>query len=355
MNTNLGRQIRSLALADSLRLRIWERTDPMMIKLPPLSAKLAKFPPSCNGFHILGEQLAAPLRSCLYMLLPSIYLSVCLSACLSVCLPACLSVCLPVCLSVCHCLSVYLSINYLNLSACICTICSHQSNRQLHGNMHSLYLYHQARFLKNPEPEAYPPVGRKCIQTTLQKSKTAWNNAKQFPCRYSKARHASTRYAHYTHTHTKLKPPVLHGTPVSYTWESWVKEITGGKSLEQSLRAYPPPPIKRPCQPLCRRSSAGQWRRNSRCTDSMAAQLRIKARRLHWWRAETEFCEISKDEILEAKGKGMKISWARRDAYWENMWRDLLSVIFLADTLAAAYHDIVARLHHNQSTALPLT
>jgi hypothetical protein len=140
-----------------------------MIKLPPLSAKLAKFPPSCNGFHILGEQLAAPLRSCLYMLLPSIYLSVCLSACLPVCLPACLSVCL----SVIVYLSIYLSINYLNLSACICTICSHQSNLQLHGNMHSLYLYHQARCLKNPEPEAYPPVGRKRIQTTLQKSKTA--------------------------------------------------------------------------------------------------------------------------------------------------------------------------------------
>ena len=119
MNTNLGRQIRSLALADSLRLRIWERTDPMMIKLPPLSAKLAKFPPSCNGFHILGEQLAAPLRSCLYMLLPSIYLSICLS----VCLPACLSVCLPVCLPVCLSVIVYLSIClstiwiYLHVSA----------------------------------------------------------------------------------------------------------------------------------------------------------------------------------------------------------------------------------------------
>ena len=30
----------------------------------------------------------------------------------------------------------------------------------------------------------------------------------------------------------------------------------------------------------------------------------------------------------EAKGKGTKTSWARRDVYWENMWHDLLSVIF---------------------------
>ena len=30
---------------------------------------------------------------------------------------------------------------------------------------------------------------------------------------------------------------------------------------------------------------------------------------------------------LEAKGKGTKASWARRDV-WENMWRDLLSDIF---------------------------
>ena len=59
-----------------------------------------------------------------------------------------------------------------------------------------------------------------------------------------------------------------------------------------------------------------------------------------------------------------KASWARRDVYWENMWRDLLSVIFLnwnklpfsvADMLTAAYHDILSRMHHNRSTTLPLT
>ena len=63
--------------------------------------------------------------------------------------------------------------------------------------------------------------------------------------------------------------------------------------------------------------------------------------------------------MLEAKGKGTKASWARRDVYslechflnWNKLPFDL------ADTLTAAYHDILATMHHdhNHSTTLPLT
>ena len=143
-----------------LRLRIWERADTMMIKLAPLSAKLAKLPPSCNGFHILGKQLAVPRHSRVYMLILSIYLSVCLPVCLSVFL-----------MSIYAFMIIYLSIISINLSIYLhvsAPSVGHQSNMQV---MRSLY--HQARCLKNPEPEAYPPGGRKHI-TTLQNSKTAW-------------------------------------------------------------------------------------------------------------------------------------------------------------------------------------
>ena len=61
----------------------------------------------------------------------------------------------------------------------------------------------------------------------------------------------------------------------------------------------------------------------------------------------------------QAKGKGTKTGWAMRDVYWENMWHDLLSVIFCklsfdaAGTVTAAYHDILVRMHHDHSTTLP--
>ena len=64
--------------------------------------------------------------------------------------------------------------------------------------------------------------------------------------------------------------------------------------------------------------------------------------------------------IPEAKGKGTKARWARRDVYWEKMWATFCLSLFWTETnygsmlhrLTVAYSNILAGMHHNHSTTL---
>ena len=79
------------------------------------------------------------------------------------------------------------------------------------------------------------------------------------------------------------------------------------------------------------------------------------------WKKTCDLQNMVVGQKLEAKGKRTTASLARRDLYWENMWRDLFECGVLvwnklqfdvADMLTTSYHDILAGMHHNHSTTL---
>jgi len=94
-------------------------------------------------------------------------------------------------------------------------------------------------------------------------------------------------------------------------------------------------PTKHP-GPACPCDDTLRFCRTCSCASSGLRNFGMKA--MGKTDMENEVWNHPKLRRLEAKGKGAKASWARRDVWWEKRWHDLLSVIF---GLEISYHSVL--------------